>query len=60
MRRGAGARPLTCEHSTSWLERILDSRERDGVASYALELLRTVPDLDAVYVGVGMGSGIWG
>ena len=31
-----------------------------GVASYALELLRTVSDLDAVYVGVGMGSGICG
>ena len=29
-----------------------------GVASYALELLRAVADLDAVYVGVGMGSGI--
>lgn len=31
-----------------------------GVASYALELLRAVRDLDAVYVGVGMGSGICG
>src|SRR5581483_6999172 len=31
-----------------------------GVASYALELFRAVPDLDAVYVGVGMGSGICG
>ncbi len=31
-----------------------------GVASYALELLRTVGALDAVYVGVGMGSGIAG
>jgi threonine dehydratase len=29
-----------------------------GVASYALEFFRAVPDLDAVYVGVGMGSGI--
>ena len=29
-----------------------------GVASYALELFRAVTDLDAVYVGVGMGSGI--
>jgi threonine dehydratase len=29
-----------------------------GVASYALELLRAVQNLDAVYVGVGMGSGI--
>src|SRR6202790_1020879 len=31
-----------------------------GVATYALELLRSVGDLDAVYVGVGMGSGITG
>lgn len=31
-----------------------------GVSSYALELFRTVRTLDAVYVGVGMGSGICG
>ncbi len=31
-----------------------------GVATYALELLRAVESLDAVYVGVGMGSGICG
>jgi len=31
-----------------------------GVASYALELFRRGPRLDAVYVGVGMGSGICG
>ncbi len=31
-----------------------------GVASYALELFRAVGKLDAVYVGVGMGSGIAG
>ncbi len=31
-----------------------------GVASYALELFRAVEKLDAVYVGVGMGSGICG
>jgi threonine dehydratase len=31
-----------------------------GVASYALELFRAVESLDAVYVGVGMGSGICG
>ncbi len=31
-----------------------------GVATYALELFRSVGDLDAVYVGVGMGSGIAG
>lgn len=29
-----------------------------GVATYAVELLRAVPDLDTVYVPVGMGSGI--
>lgn len=29
-----------------------------GVASYALELFRSAGALDAVYVGVGMGSGI--
>jgi threonine dehydratase len=31
-----------------------------GVASYALELFRGVDALDAVYVGMGMGSGICG
>lgn len=31
-----------------------------GVATYALEFFRAVPPLDAVYVGVGMGSGICG
>jgi threonine dehydratase len=31
-----------------------------GVASYALELFRAVSGLDAVYVAVGMGSGICG
>lgn len=30
-----------------------------GVASYALELFRAVASLDAVYVPIGMGSGIW-
>jgi threonine dehydratase len=29
-----------------------------GVASYALELLRLVPDLDTLYVPIGLGSGI--
>jgi threonine dehydratase len=29
-----------------------------GVASYPLELLRAAPDLDRVYVPIGMGSGI--
>jgi threonine dehydratase len=31
-----------------------------GVGTYALEMFRAVNDLDAVYVGVGMGSGICG
>jgi threonine dehydratase len=31
-----------------------------GVATYALELLTAVPDLDAVYVPIGCGSGICG
>jgi threonine dehydratase len=31
-----------------------------GVASYSLELLRAVPDLDMVYVPIGLGSGICG
>lgn len=31
-----------------------------GVATYALELLTAVPDLDVVYVPIGMGSGICG
>ena len=31
-----------------------------GVATYALELLRTAPDLDVIYVPIGLGSGICG
>jgi threonine dehydratase len=31
-----------------------------GVATYALELLRAVPDLDTIYVPIGCGSGICG
>lgn len=31
-----------------------------GVASYSLELLRAVPDLDVAYVPIGLGSGICG
>ncbi|HXI98507.1 MAG TPA: threonine dehydratase [Gemmatimonadaceae bacterium] len=31
-----------------------------GVGTYALELFRAVPDLDTVYVPVGLGSGICG
>ena len=31
-----------------------------GVATYALEMFQAVPDLDVVYVPIGMGSGICG
>jgi threonine dehydratase len=31
-----------------------------GVATYALELFQAVPDMDTVYVPIGMGSGICG
>lgn len=31
-----------------------------GVATYALELCQAVPDLEAIYVPIGMGSGICG
>jgi threonine dehydratase len=31
-----------------------------GVASYGLELFRAVPDLDVVYVPIGLGSGVCG
>lgn len=31
-----------------------------GVATYTLELLRAVPDLDVLYVPIGLGSGICG
>ena len=31
-----------------------------GVATYALELFRSAPDLDVLYVPIGQGSGICG
>jgi threonine dehydratase len=37
-----------------------DSALISGVASYSLELFEAVADLDAVYVPIGMGSGICG
>ena len=37
-----------------------DERLVRGVGTYALELFTAVPDLDAVYVPVGLGSGICG
>ena len=42
------------------LARSFDESLVSGVASYALELFRGVSDLDAVYVPIGMGSGICG
>jgi threonine dehydratase len=40
--------------------RSFDERLVAGVASYALELLRGVADIDTVYVPIGLGSGICG
>jgi threonine dehydratase len=40
--------------------RSFDERLVTGVGTYGLELLRGVPDLDTVYVPIGMGSGICG
>ncbi len=37
-----------------------DERLILGVATYGLEFLRAVPDLDTVYVPIGLGSGICG
>ncbi|HLJ21900.1 MAG TPA: threonine dehydratase [Stellaceae bacterium] len=37
-----------------------DRRLVAGVASYALELFRAVPEIDTVYVPIGLGSGICG
>jgi threonine dehydratase len=53
------------EHATSLAEErglhMVPSFHRElvtGVATYCLEFLRAAPDLDVVYVPVGMGSGI--
>jgi threonine dehydratase len=40
--------------------RSFDERLVAGVASYSLELLRAVADIDTVYVPIGLGSGICG
>ncbi len=37
-----------------------DERLVAGVATYAMELFEAAPDLDAVYVPIGLGSGICG
>jgi threonine dehydratase len=56
-----------CEHAACLAEvqrmhfvRSFDESLISGVASYAMELFGAVNDLDAVYVPVGMGSGICG
>jgi threonine dehydratase len=55
------------EHATELAERekrhfvrSYDLQLVRGVASYALELFDAVPDLDTVYVPIGLGSGISG
>ena len=42
------------------LVRSFDALLVRGVASYGLELFRAVPDLDTVYIPIGLGSGICG
>lgn len=37
-----------------------DQRLVEGVASYALELFRAAPELDVLYIPIGLGSGICG
>jgi threonine dehydratase len=51
------ARNLAAERRLH-LVRSFDRRLVVGVATYGLELLRAVPDLDAVYVPIGLGSGV--
>lgn len=53
------------EHATELARQrgwhVVPSFHRDlvtGVATYCLEFLRAVPDLDTVYVPIGMGSGV--
>ena len=55
------------EHAVELAKRrglhLLPSYHRDlvlGVASYSLEFLRAAPELDTVYVPIGLGSGISG
>jgi threonine dehydratase len=50
---------VAAERNLHWIP----SFHRDlvlGVGTYALEMFRAAPELDAVYVGIGMGSGICG
>jgi threonine dehydratase len=48
------------EHERLHLVRSYDPLLVRGVASYGLELFRAVPDLNVVYVPIGLGSGISG
>ena len=43
-----------------WMLPSFDQHLVRGVATYALELFTAVPDLDVVYVPIGLGSGISG
>jgi len=49
-----------CERTGDHLVRSFHPALVNGVASYALELFRAVGDLDAIYVPIGLGSGICG
>ena len=53
------AQALAAERNLEMVPSI-DERLVRGVGTYALELFTAVPDLDAVYVPVGLGSGICG
>ncbi len=55
----AEARRLA-ERDGHWMLPSFDPLLVRGVATYALELFTAVPDLDTVYVPIGLGSGIAG
>lgn len=48
------------DHGLHFVHSIREPRLVEGVATYTLELLRKVPDLDALIVPVGAGSGACG
>lgn len=57
------AREEAVRHGTAAGLHMVPAFHRDlvlGVATYALELFRTAPDLDVLYVPIGQGSGICG
>ena len=53
------ARALAAEEGLHMLPSFHDDLV-EGVASYALEMFEVAPDLDTVYVPIGLGSGICG